>query len=302
MQGVKVWRILLANILNAYRARLLTVERLAVLTVETYVFEIKHFLKWIAASSDVAIIDSSGLTDYLKARRKVDGLSSTAKAIAALRSFFRFTIDSGLRKDNPASLLEPPKKAERIPLVLSRDAIDGLLAKIDTSKASGLRDRALFELIYSSGLRVSEAVALDLQDVFFKEGVLRVFGKGSKERLVPFGSEAALWLHEYLARARAELLQARRTNALFVTRLGKRLGRKGIWKNYKALAILNGTGSKLHTLRHSFATELLSGGADLRSVQELLGHSDITTTQIYTHVNTARLKEEHIKYMPKLKE
>jgi integrase/recombinase XerD len=163
-----------------------------------------------------------------------------------------------------------------------------------------VRDRALFELVYSSGLRVSEAVTLDLGDVFFKESVLRVMGKGSKERLVPFGGEAASALKRYLAESRPVLLGARRSSALFVTRMGKRLGRKGIWKNYKALAALNGTSSRLHTLRHSFATELLAGGADLRSVQELLGHRDITTTQIYTHVDVSRLREEHRKYMPEL--
>jgi integrase/recombinase XerD len=197
--------------------------------------------------------------------------------------------------------------AERIPEVLSRDEVDKLLSVIDTRSATGLRDRALFELVYSSGLRISEAVHLNLNDVFFKEGVLRVVGKGSKERLAPFGSEASKWLKDYLGSSRPVLLGAKvavgvgaGTNALFVTRRGERLGRKGIWKNYRALAGMNGTSSKLHALRHSFATELLQGGADLRSVQELLGHSDISTTQIYTHVDTSRLKSQHGKYMPTL--
>ena len=293
-----------SSLLEAYRARLLTVQRAAPLTVETYLFEIRRFLAYLNKNDEeVAAVRDAGaqlLSDYLEARRVKDGIDrrSAAKALAALRSFFRWTIETGLRADNPAALLETPKKTERLPVTLSRDRVDRLLAGIDASTMTGLRDRALFELIYSSGLRVSEASTLDVQDVFFAEGVIRVRGKGSKERLVPFGSEAKGWLNTYLRGARSELLGAKRSSALFLARGGGRLGRKGIWKNYKAYAVREGAVSKIHALRHSFATELLAGGADLRSVQELLGHSDITTTQIYTHIDTRRLKEAHRKHLP----
>jgi integrase/recombinase XerD len=165
-----------------------------------------------------------------------------------------------------------------------------------------LRDRAIFELIYSSGLRVSEAVALNIRDLYFPEGIVRLRGKGNKERLVPFGGEAALWLRRYLEAGRPKLQKNGRSPALFLGRTGKRLSRKGIWRNYAALTVPAGTSSRVHTLRHSYATELLAGGADLRSVQELLGHADLATTQIYTHVDMALLKESLKRYRPKLKD
>ncbi|MDR0540528.1 MAG: tyrosine-type recombinase/integrase, partial [Spirochaetaceae bacterium] len=163
-----------------------------------------------------------------------------------------------------------------------------------------LRDKALFELIYSCGLRISEAVGINIDDVYFNEGVILLRGKGGKERLVPFGDAAEILLTAYLTQARNILLKGKKTEALFVSNLGKRLSRKTAWKNYAALARRSGKNSKLHTLRHSFATELLAGGADLRSVQILLGHADLSTTQIYTHLDTRRLREAHKKYLPDL--
>jgi integrase/recombinase XerD len=277
------------------------VERLSRLSVETYLAEIRRFIDY--AGEGAVAADSAALTRYLDERAVQDGIGprSAAKAIAALRSFFRFVIDEGLRKDNPAGLLETPRREERLPEALPGEAVDALLALIKTDTPAGLRDRALFELVYSSGLRVSEAVGLDIDDCFFDEALVRVTGKGGKERFVPFGSAAETALRAYLNEARPHFLKTgRKSNALFLNRMGRRLGRKGIWKNYAALAAQNGVSSKLHSLRHSFATELLAGGADLRSVQELLGHADIATTQIYTHVAVSRLEEEHKKYMPRL--
>jgi integrase/recombinase XerD len=278
------------------------VERLSRLSVETYLAEIRRF---VGHAGDGAVAaDSAALARYLDERAVRDRINprSAAKAIAALRSFFRFVIDEGLRKDNPASLLEAPRREERLPEALPGEAVDALLALIKTDTPAGLRDRALFELVYSSGLRVSEAVGLDIDDCFFDEAVVRVTGKGGKERFVPFGSAAETALRAYLTDGRPHFLKiTRKTSALFLSRFGRRLGRKGIWKNYAALAARNGVSSRLHSLRHSFATELLAGGADLRSVQELLGHADIATTQIYTHVAVSRLEEEHKKYMPELK-
>ncbi|MDR2795601.1 MAG: tyrosine-type recombinase/integrase [Spirochaetaceae bacterium] len=289
-------------LVERYRSRLVSVDRLSRLSVETYLAEIRRLLVY-AGPAGAESADSATLTRYLEERALSDGIDwrSTAKAIAALRSFYRFLIDSGVRKDNPASLLEAPRSEARLPEALPAESIDALLALIDTGSPAGLRDRALFELVYSSGLRVSEAVGLNVDDCFFSEAVIRVTGKGRKERLVPFGSAAEDTLRRYLALGRPLLLKpGRKSEALFLSRLGRRLGRKGIWKNYAALAARNGTSSKLHTLRHSFATELLSGGADIRSVQELLGHADISTTQIYTHVAVSALEDAHKKYMPVL--
>jgi integrase/recombinase XerD len=179
--------------------------------------------------------------------------------------------------------------------------VDRLLALIDTRSPLGIRNRALYELIYSAGLRVSEAVALNTRDLFLSEKMTRVTGKGRKERLVVFGPDAVFWLRRYLTEVRPFLAGHRQSPALFVTRSGKRLSRKGIWKNYAALATEAGISSRLHTLRHTFATDLLAGGADLRSVQELLGHADISTTQVYTHVNASLLKENHRRYLPRLR-
>jgi integrase/recombinase XerD len=196
--------------------------------------------------------------------------------------------------------MEAPKKAALLPAVHSRERVEEMLNSVDTKGPLGIRDRAIFELIYSAGLRVSELVRLDIKDLYFNEGIIRVRGKGNKERMTIFGGEAALWLKRYTGEVRPLLAGHQHPRALFLARSGKRLSRKGIWKNYTLLAMMAGTGSKLHTLRHSFATELLAGGADLRQVQELLGHADLATTQIYTHVNVSQLRENHRKYLPRL--
>jgi integrase/recombinase XerD len=273
--------------------------------------EARRFLDWLAAEGlKLELVDSSGLSRYLDRRRRIDRIDSrsTAKAISALRSFFRFTMDESIRSDNPASVLEMPRQPLRLPEVLSRDTVERLLNVVNSETPLGLRDRTIFELIYSAGLRVSEAVSLDLRDLDLPEpgsgasggGIARVKGKGNKERLVVFGDVASFWLRRYLKESRPRLVKHQHSRALFVGRSGKRLSRKGIWKNYARFTSLAGTSSHLHALRHSFATELLSGGADLRSVQELLGHSDLATTQIYTHVDVSLLRESHRKFLPRL--
>ncbi|MDR2630700.1 MAG: tyrosine recombinase [Spirochaetaceae bacterium] len=292
------------SLLDRYYTWLLVLERRSRLTAETYKVEIRLFLEWLQKEGiPHEEADSSTLMAYLKSRRDKDHLDSrsVAKAISALRSFFRYEADEGLRRDNPARMLESPKKGLHLPEVLNRERVDRMLALVPMDNPRGLRDRALFEFIYSAGLRVSEAASLNLRDLYFTEGIARVLGKGNKERLVPFGEEAAFWLKRYLAEARPRLAGKVRSPALFIGKTGKRLSRKGIWRNYMKLAALAGIPSKLHTLRHSYATELLAGGADLRSVQELLGHADITTTQIYTHVDASLLKESHRRYMPQLR-
>jgi integrase/recombinase XerD len=304
------------TLLDRYHSRLIALERRASLTAETYCAEIRRFLLWLEKEKLTVKrggddqgpperqADFSDLSRYLERRRSVDGIDSrsAAKAISALRSFFRFLVEEHIRDDNCVSLLEIPRRGGRLPAVLGEGEADRLLALIDTQTPLGIRNRTLYELIYSAGLRVSEAVALNARDLFLSEGMARVTGKGRRERIVVFGPDAVFWLRRYLAEVRPVLLGRRQSPALFVTRSGKRLSRKGIWKNYAALAGEAGVSSKLHTLRHTFATDLISGGADLRSVQELLGHADISTTQVYTHVNPSLLKESHRRYLPRLGE
>ncbi|MDR0553785.1 MAG: tyrosine recombinase [Treponema sp.] len=286
-----------------YHDRLVALEHRASLTVETYAREIRHFLEWLEGEElPPERADTAVLARYLTFRRDEGaGARSIAKIISALRSFFRYMLDEDFRADNPAVALESPRRAFHLPLVHSREQVERMLEMVDTKNPRGIRDRALFELLYSAGLRVSEAASLNMEDIVFTEGIARVRGKGTKERLVVFGGEAEKWLKRYLEDARPTLAGPRLSQALFIGRSGKRLSRKGIWKNYAALTAQLGMSSRLHTLRHSFATELLAGGADLRSVQELLGHADLATTQIYTHVDVSMLREQHRRYIPQLK-
>jgi integrase/recombinase XerD len=291
------------NLLDRFYTRLISLERRAVLTAETYKFEIRRFLEYLEVFGiEVSVLGPEDLVRYLEHRRLQDHIDSRSvgKAVSCLRSFFRFTVDEGIRKDNPAAILESPRRRMRLPGVLSRETVERILGAADTGTPLGIRNRALYELIYSAGLRISEAVALNLQDVDIPGHIARVLGKGGKERLVIFGPGPAQWLKRYLTEARPRLAGKRRSSAFFVGRTGKRLSRKGMWKNYTPFAAMAGAGSRLHTLRHTFATEMLAGGADLRSVQELLGHSDLATTQIYTHVDVSLLRESHRRYMPNL--
>jgi len=298
-------------LLDRFCTRLAAVRRCSPETVTTYRLELRRFLQYVEAQgSAVTAVTQEHLTGYLLCRQETDHLDSrsVAKAVSCLRSFFRFVVEEGLRPDNPAALLESPGMRQSLPQTMDRETVEKLLDTIDASSVFGLRDRALFEMIYSSGLRVSEAVDMNVWDVDFNENVVRVKGKGSKERIAVFGPEAAMWLKRYLEKARPILaggkagnqVMATALSAFFVGRSGKRLSRKGVWKNYAKYAVLAGTGSRVHTLRHSFATGLLQGGADLRTVQALLGHADLATTQIYTHVDSSLLRENHRRYLPRL--
>jgi integrase/recombinase XerD len=296
------------TLLKKFCARLAAIERRAPLTVTTYGLELRRFLDYAETQGmDIATLNTEQIIAYLEWRKTEQKLESRsmAKTVSCLRSFFRFVLAEGIRNDNPAALLDNPRQIFTLPETMDRETVDRLLAVMDSNNPLGLRDRALFEMIYSSGLRISEAAGLDIRDVDFKEGVARVKGKGSKERLAVFGSEAAAWLRRYLDESRPVLTGNRAGinqvgGALFVGKRGKRLSRKGIWKNFARYAVIAGTPSRVHTLRHSFATGLLQGGADLRTVQALLGHATLATTQIYTHVDTGLLRESHRKYLPRL--
>jgi len=298
MQGMKM------PVLDRFCAWLAAVERRSALTVAAYRQELRRFIEFSDSKGlDVKSVNVDQLAAYLGWRKDFGGLDSRslAKAVSCLRSFFRFTMGEGMRPDNPASLLDSPKRRLKLPETMDRETVERLLGTMDARTPLGLRDKALFEMIYSSGLRISEAVGLNLRDIDFTESVALVKGKGNKQRFAVFGGEAAAWLKRYLEESRPLIAKGNLgCQAVFITRGGKRLSRKGIWKNYSKYATLVGIGTKVHTLRHSFATGLLEGGADLRTVQALLGHADLGTTQIYTHVDAGLLKESHRKYLPKL--
>lgn len=292
-------------LLNRFCSRLVAVERLSILTKECYRYEILRYLDFLESEEkDLTEADAAFLSSYLFYRRSNDNIDSrtTAKALSALRSFYRFAIEEKLTTENPADLLESPKRKAHLPEVIDKETIEELLELIDVSKPQGFRDKCIFELIYSAGLRASEAVRLNVNDIDTDSGIAKVRGKGDKERIVLFGREAASQLKHYLGFVRPKLAgKTNKSNALFITKRGLRLSRKGLWKNYAKWASFAGVSSHLHTLRHSFATSLLEGGADLRTVQELLGHADLSTTQIYTHVERSVLRENHRRYLPQLK-
>ena len=227
--------------------------------------------------------------------------SSAARMLSSLKRFYGWCLRERKIRVDPTLRLEPPKRAPRFPKTLSEADVEALLAAPDTAAALGMRDRAMLEVLYASGLRVSELVSLKLFEVNLDQNVVRVMGKGSKERLVPLGEEAAEWIGGYVKKARNEILKKKTSDHLFVTGRGKGMTREAFWhviKRYGARAI-PGKHLSPHVLRHAFATHLINHGADLRVVQLLLGHADISTTQIYTHVARERLKQLHKHHHPR---
>ena len=220
------------------------------------------------------------------------------KVVSGIRSFFKFLQLENVRDDNPSRFIKMSRRGKKLPDYLSVEDIDTLLDSIDVSTPFGLRDRALFELIYSCGLRISEACALKCSNIFSNDSVIKVIGKGNKHRIVPEGDAAEYWLKRYIKEARPFMIKNHKTDFVFLNNKGEAISRKGVWKRFKEIAMACGIESRVHTLRHSFATHLLTGGADLRSVQEMLGHTDISTTQIYTHLARNDLKECHKQYHP----
>ncbi|WP_323844796.1 site-specific tyrosine recombinase XerD [Microbulbifer magnicolonia] len=233
--------------------------------------------------------------------RRGSSARSTARALAALRSFYRYCLRQGLVQEDPIALIENPKLPKPLPKSLSEADVEALLHAPDTESAIGMRDRTMLELLYACGLRVSELVELSVSQVNLRQGVVRVFGKGSKERLVPMGEAAQEWMSHYLAATRPQLLPPGNSDACFPGRAGRPMTRQTFWYRIKHWAKVAGIEKPLspHTLRHAFATHLLNHGADLRVVQLLLGHSDLSTTQIYTQVAKARLQALHRDHHPR---
>ena len=227
--------------------------------------------------------------------------TSAARMLSSLKRFYGWCLRERKVKADPTLKLDPPRRVPRFPKTLSETDVEALLAAPDAGTPLGMRDRTMFEVLYASGLRVSELVGLKLFEVNLEAGVLRVLGKGSKERLVPLGEEAVDWVRRYLKNDRDEILKRRTSDYLFVTGRGGRMTRQAFWQNIKRYGARALPGKPLspHTLRHAFATHLINHGADLRVVQMLLGHADISTTQIYTHVARERLKLLHAKHHPR---
>lgn len=227
--------------------------------------------------------------------------SSIVRCVTSLRKFFQYLIEEEKVTADPMQLIDAPKRREHLPEVLSVKEVDCLLNSPDTAKPLGLRNRAILELMYATGLRVSEVIGLKLADLHLSLGLIQTLGKGQKERIIPIGDQAIHWLERYLNEVRPQLLKKQRNNYLFLNHHGRKLSRQGIWKNLKLEVQKAGIQKNVtpHTLRHSFATHILENGADLRVVQELLGHADISTTQIYTHLSKKRLADVYNKYHPR---
>lgn len=287
------------SFVEKFRADLLLVQRDALLTADTYCIAVEQFCMW-CSSSRIKLKDvrAQNILYFLSYRSTSNCSSQTmAKDISALRAMGSYLCRTGVWEENYALMIDRPRADRNLPSVLSVEQVEKLLSQIDETTVIGKRDAALFELIYSCGLRISEACSLLVNNIHMDENVIIVRGKGSKERIVPFGQEAKNKLNAYLE-VRSQLTGDKVVDEAFVNYMGKPISRKGVWKNFQNLEALSGVKSKVHTLRHSFATHLLQGGADLRTVQELLGHSDLSTTQIYTHVDDKELSDYHKKYFP----
>ena len=273
-------------------------------TLASYRRDLEGFARWRdGAGGGIVAADRGALFDYLAWRTR-EGYSprSNARLLSALRAFYGHALRRGARSDDPVALLDPPRLPRLLPKALAESEIDALLAAPDLATPSGLRDRAMLELMYACGLRVSELVDLPATAVNLRQGVLRVLGKGGKERLVPLGEEAQHWLERYLAEARPRLAGKRALAPLFLTARGEAPTRQQFWQLVKRMASLAGIDPARispHGLRHSFATHLLNRGADLRALQLLLGHASLSTTQIYTLVAREQLKQLHARHHPR---
>ena len=291
-------------LVDAYLSHLAVERRLSPNTVDSYRRDLAQLQQFAAALKQAPEDLDRRALEALVRQLMGEGRSPTsvARAVACFRGFYRFLVVSGHRPVNPAGDLQAPRAWKTLPKFLSMAEVDQLLAAPDTSVPRGLRDRALIEVLYATGLRVSELINLKPQDVNLESGYLTTTGKGRKQRLVPLGDEAASWVVRYLRDGRPALLKKASSPRLFVNaRRGSGLSRVGFWKILKAYGRQAGLTASLspHVLRHSFATHLLEHGADLRAIQMMLGHSDLSTTQIYTHILEARLRAVYDQFHPR---
>lgn len=274
-------------------------------TIESYERDLKQFTEWLAGQgSSLSAADSMLVSEYVVHLSKDNRLSdkSLARVTSSMRSFFKFLLENKSIDPELLEVLEPVKLKNSLPTFLTLEELRDLLSAIDTTSVPGFRDRTIFELFYSSGLRVSELIDLKIGNIYRRDQLLRVRGKGSKERVVPYSDDAAVFLHEYLDKMRHKLMRPGDFNEyVFINNHGQQFTRQGIWKKIKEYARLAGITKEIspHKLRHTFATHLLEGGADLRTLQDLLGHASINTTEIYTHVEHKKIQKEFEKRHPR---
>ncbi len=270
-------------------------------TLDAYRADLNQFAIWLQGQDKQLLhVDAATILSYL-AHASSQSVRTVARRLSSIRRLYEYLVREDRIRLNPASQVEAPRIGRSLPKSLTESEVESLLNAPDVNDALGVRDRAMLELLYATGLRVSELVSINMQQVNTRQGVLRVVGKGNKERLVPMGEEATSWLDQYLQSAREDILNGRRTDDLFPSKRGKAMTRQTFWHSIKRYAVVAGINKPLspHVLRHAFATHLVNHGADLRVVQMLLGHSDISTTQIYTHVARERLKNLHGEHHPR---
>jgi len=294
----------LDTLTDRYLNYLLVEKGLSAKTLDSYGSDMAMYLSFLENNGvkDISEADTPVILKHLIAMRDAGlGARSRARHLVTIRGFYRFLVQEKLLKHDPTRLIDLPKSGLKLPDVLSVEEVRLLLSIPDTKTPTGSRDAAMIELLYAAGLRVSELINLKLQAVNMEAGFVRVFGKGSKERIVPIGLFAKEKIDDYLKTARPLILKSIASRYLFVARAGKPMTRQGFWKLLKRHALKAGFNKKItpHSLRHSFASHLLEGGADLRAVQLMLGHVDISTTQIYTHVAREHLKKIHKKFHPR---
>jgi integrase/recombinase XerD len=283
------------SLLDRFLAYIQVEKGLSPNTIEAYATDIKKYILFLKKSGSIKPEQAKQkkILAYIKSLGKRNlNPSSIARKLSALKTFYSFLLIEGEISINPTENMETPRGWKRLPTYLSTDEVEKLLARPDTGNNLGLRDRTMLELLYATGLRVSELIYLRLNQINNQTGYIICFGKGQKERIVPLGTNALEYLCEYIQSARKNLLKGKESVFVFVNRSGNHLTRQGFWKIIKKYAAETGIGDiSPHTLRHSFATHLLEHGADIRSVQLMLGHADISTTQIYTHIHKTRLKK-----------
>jgi len=271
-------------------------------SLSAYGADLKSFSIYLNGQSKTLISTNQAcLLSYMAERSGQVSARTGARTLSSLKRFFRWLFREGLIKEDPSAAIKSPKLNKTLPSSLTEHEVEALLASPDTGDPYGLRDKAMLELMYASGLRVSELIGLELGQIDIRQGVIKVLGKGNKERLVPVGEQAIESLGEYMLGGRHELVTGVTSSHLFLSKRGTGMSRQAFWQLIKRHTLLAGIKINVspHTLRHAFATHLLNHGADLRTLQMLLGHSDLSTTQIYTHVATARLQEIHKKHHPR---
>ena len=293
-----------AQLIDAFCDALWLEDGLSRNTLDSYRRDLRQFADWLEGHSgrDLLSVDQGTIQEYLAHKFRTKARASTAaRLLSTLKRFYRHAMRQNVIRSDPTLRVDTPKLPRALPKTLTEADVESLLAAPALEQPLGLRDRTMLEVLYASGLRVSELVTLKVPQVSRDMGVVRVLGKGSKERLVPLGEEALAWIERYLREARPQLLGTRVSDVLFVTARAAAMTRQAFWHSIKRYALQAGLNKPVspHTLRHAFATHLLNHGADLRVVQLLLGHSDISTTQIYTHVAQQRMKQLHARHHPR---